>query len=368
MTAIIVYPEVEAFGGEERVLLGLSRSLHERGVAHRIVCYFDRVGLQRHAEWPLDLVVLNPSGGAWSKARALKAYLARQQPTGQVLLFGMQAAVHAGLVGLSGYSVRIADTPSLQTLPPRLGALQRVKRRAQGWLFMRMAGRGFQQADGVIANADYLGAELQRLYGVKTTTIYIGARPAPPATRTPPRERIASAAHLLSVSRLEPNKRIDWLIEAFGAVVRSRPDVRLVLDIAGTGGEADLLKAKCAALGLDERVVFHGFVTEEDLERLYGEAGMFVMPAVQGFGLPALEALLRGAPVVMHRQSGASEILANSVWVSVFDGGPEAIAPALLDMLARIERGDLAAEAPPAPPLEDDFGAGVARYCGWMAK
>ena len=367
MTAIIVYPEVEAFGGEERVLLGLSHSLHDRGIAHRIVCYFDYVGLQRHADWPLDIVVLNPPGGAWSKAQALKTYLDEQRTSQRVLLFGMQAAVHAGLAGLDGYSVRIADTPSLQTLPPRLGTLKRMVRRVQGWTFMRLAKRGFQRADSVIANANYLGEELRRLYGVETTTIYIGAKAPPPAQRAPPLARTVSGARLLSVSRLERNKRIDWLIEAFGAVVQALPDTSLALDIAGTGGEEAGLKERCAALGLQEQVVFHGFVSDEDLERLYGDAAMFVMPAVQGFGLPALESLLRGAPVVMHRQSGASEILANSAWVSVFNGEAEALAAAILDMLDRIERGALAVEPPPAPPLEDDFGEAIARQCGWLS-
>ncbi|MCJ2188718.1 glycosyltransferase family 4 protein [Novosphingobium beihaiensis] len=368
MSAIIFYPEVEAFGGEERVLLGLSHALHVRGIAHRIVCYFDHVGLQRHADWQLDLVILNPNGGAWSKARALKAYLAGQSPLGQVLLFGIQAAVHAGLAGLTGYSVRVADTPSLQTLPRELGTLTRLKQQAQGWMFMRMAKRGFRRADGVIANANYLGVELRSLYGVKPATIYIGAKEALPAIRKPLHARMALGPHLLSVSRLEPNKRIDWLIEAFETVVRTRPDTRLVLDIAGAGAEAAMLQSKCTTLGLNKSVVFHGFVSEADLEKLYGNAAMFVMPAVQGFGLPALEALARETPVVMHRQSGASEIFENSAWVSVFDGGPEALAAAILDMLDRIESGSLAAEEAPRPPSEDDFGAEIARYCGWLGQ
>lgn len=367
MQALIVYPEIEAFGGEERVLLGLSKVLHAEGIPHTILSYRDAVGLQRHADWPLNHVVLNPGPGGIAKARALARYLRKQSWKGQVLLFGLQAPAHAALAGLRGFNVRIADTPSLlsgeeHTAHRRPSAVNRLKDAA----LIYLAGIGLRRADHVIVNADYLGLELATRFSVQASTVYIGAPEVVASTTTPLAARLSPTIHILSVSRLERNKRLQWLIQAFDTVRQRHPDRRLVLDIAGAGSEEGSLRELAASLGPHSEVVFHGFVSDEELNRLYDSAAMFVMPAVQGFGLPALESLQRQTPVVMHRDSGASEILGGDPWVEIFNGGPAELADALSSILGRLD--SFAAAPPPLPrlPTEREFGLNVAKDCGWL--
>ncbi len=362
VTVVIVYPEIEAFGGVERVLLGLCRELEDRGLEPRIVSYFDHIGLHRHAERPLNHLVLNPGQGMWAKSAALKRALS--DVSGRTLMFGLQSAAHAELARLDDYSVWVPDTPSLQ--PVRAASwTKRLAGQARKALFLDLAGRGLRRADGVVTNAIYLGEELRRLFRVEPKIIYLGV----PEIASPPRAPAAAASarrSLLSVSRLEPNKRIDWLIRAFEGL-RAREDGRpLVLDIAGDGSERASLRSLCDELGLAESVRFHGFVSDETLEALYGQAEIFVMPAVQGFGLPALEALVRDIPVVMHRQSGVSEILGGTPWVSLFDGGIENLRGALTDMLDARETGPFDERSKPSIPTEASFAREIAAHCGWL--
>jgi glycosyltransferase involved in cell wall biosynthesis len=65
------------------------------------------------------------------------------------------------------------------------------------------------------------------------------------------------------------------------------------------------------------------------------------MPAVQGYGLPALEALARGVPVVLHRESGVSEILRGTPWAEIIEDSSDELALAINTMVNRIRSEDL---------------------------
>lgn len=357
--ALIVYPEVVAFGGEERVLLALAGHLHDRGIPYRVACYRDRVDLARHADFPIEIeeIALDASGFA-GKARALRRRLDAHRSSRRPLLFGWQTASHVGALGRSDYFIRIADTPSLMSPPVGLPA------RAKSAILDRIAARGLRHAIRCIANADYIGAELKQAFGAPATTVYVPGK-APPVgvVRMPD----LADLRILSVSRLEANKRVDWLIDAVAALAQARagrgqPPVRL--DIVGQGPQAQALRDQAARQGITDLVTFHGFVDDPVLEQLYAEATVFAMPAWQGFGLPALEALYRRLPVVQHRESGVSELLQGTPWVELFDGGRDALRDALDRMLARLETGAIA-EPVPWLPTADSFGAGIIDICGW---
>lgn len=355
--ALIVYPEVVAFGGEERVLLALAGYLHSCELPYQIVCYRDRVGLPRYAEFPLEIEqIARDASGFAGKARALGRRLDAHRSARRPLLFGWHTASHVGALGRSDYFVRIADTPSLMGKPVGFVAC------AKSSVLNRFAARGLRRAIRCIANADYIGAEIEALSGTPTTTVYVpGKTPSVAFARVPD----PAGPRLLSVSRLETNKRVDWLIDAVATSTRNRRrDAPIRLDIVGDGPKATALRSQAARAGIADLVTFHGFVDDATLETLYAAATVFAMPAWQGFGLPALEALYRRLPVVQHRESGVSEILGGTPWVELFDGGPDALRAALDRMLARLESGPIAAPMPWLPTA-DSFGTAIKRICGW---
>ena len=138
---------------------------------------------------------------------------------------------------------------------------------------------------------------------------------------------------LLSVCRIEDNKRIDWILHSLAVLQATTPPLSLWtdwrLDLAGSGPQLASLTQLAAQLGIAGRVHFHGFVPDRPLQSLYDQAHLFLMPAIQGYGIPAIEALQRGIPVLLHRDSGVSDILLDTPWATVFTGGSDHMTAAL---------------------------------------
>ena len=115
-------------------------------------------------------------------------------------------------------------------------------------------------------------------------------------------------SYLLFAGTLEPRKNISRLLEAF-AQGRTRDVLKLVI----TGKKGWLYKEifeKVKRLNLEERVMFTGFVDDDDLPYLYSMARLFVYPSLyEGFGLPVLEAMSCGVPVITSNVSSMREVV-----------------------------------------------------------
>jgi glycosyltransferase involved in cell wall biosynthesis len=121
-----------------------------------------------------------------------------------------------------------------------------------------------------------------------------------------------------------------------------------------------------ANLGLGERVYFHGYLNDNELDRLYETTHLFLMPAVQGYGIPAIEALGRGIPVLLHRESGVSDILRRTPWAVVIDGKESAMLAGLRQAIDSTLAGAHLSAPLPHLPTEDEWAARVARLCNWL--
>jgi len=367
---VVFYPEMIAFGGAERIMLALSKHLHNSAVAHELALYYLSVDLQSHAEWPVPIRQLSPPRHPLMKAWSLGTYLKSQATAvpGLPLLVGIQAALHAGTLPARDYVLMILDTPSLlgQLQLPN-SAMSRLTRSARNRLSHLVLRRGMRRAKAVIATSNYMAEEMKSLYGVESKIIRQGGfSPRVQAGRPTNRQK---ELRMLSVSRLESNKRIDWILQAFFhlefSASPSKPDNSWRLDIVGEGSERSRLEHQARTLGLQQRVTFHGYISDHQLEELYSNASLFLMPAWQGYGLPALEALLRHIPVVLHRQSGVSEILQDTPWVEQVDGDLPSFNSGLSRMCTRIKSGCLAAQPLPRFPTEQDWADEICRICGW---
>lgn len=114
--------------------------------------------------------------------------------------------------------------------------------------------------------------------------------------------------YFLYVGTLQPRKNLLTLIRAFYKFNKKFPDFELVL--AGKKGwmYEDLFK-EVSNLGLQEKVFFTDYVSEKQLEFLYKHAFAFVMPSLyEGFGLPLLEAMSYGCPVISSFSSSLPEV------------------------------------------------------------
>lgn len=110
--------------------------------------------------------------------------------------------------------------------------------------------------------------------------------------------------YILSVATQEPRKNIQKLLDAFEQIQKRIPDLQLVL--TGKYGWGPGLRSA-------ENVVWTGYVPDEDLVALYSGCRVFVYPSLyEGFGLPVIEAMACGAPVVTSNNSSMAEIAKNA--------------------------------------------------------
>lgn len=117
---------------------------------------------------------------------------------------------------------------------------------------------------------------------------------------------------ILYVGTLQPRKNIPALLEAFNILNTKYPILNTKLIIAGGKGHnydqrIDMLVEKYK---LQDKVLFPGFVDEKDLATMYGLADLFVFPSLyEGFGIPAIEAMAMGTPVVVSNKSCLPEVV-----------------------------------------------------------
>lgn len=365
--------EIAAFGGVERLILALSRYLHDAGVDHEVVCFHDTLGLGSLATWPVRIAPLSPARNILSEAKAFRRYFeARGVGAPAPLIFDQKGAFYVGLSGYRGAHIHFTDQPSLLgrdvskwawSAPAALRpvATPGFPARARGEIVHRLNRRGVRSALSLIAMTHRAARELEALYGRQGVIIRPGVTsPSEMAAH----DRTTGRRDLLSVCRLEPGKRVEWIIEAFEHMAAARPDWRLT--IVGDGEHRAELELFARQQISASRISFRGRVSDDELEDAYADAGAFAMPAVQGYGLPALEALARGAPVVLHRESGVSEILEGNPWAEIVAGDRAAFASGLERLIARIEDGALACAAPPRVPRDSEWARSIAAHCGWL--
>ena len=139
-------------------------------------------------------------------------------------------------------------------------------------------------------------------------------RPQSPATTRTVREKFnLPEEFILFVGTIEPRKNLTLLIRALAEVVR-HTEARPPLVIAGrTGWLTGEFLTQLRASELNELVHLTGYVTEADLRALYSACRMFVYPSLyEGFGLPPLEAMACGAPVIASRIGAHEEVLGDA--------------------------------------------------------
>lgn len=154
----------------------------------------------------------------------------------------------------------------------------------------------------------------------------------------------------LSVGTLQPRKNYVRLIEAFGQMKGmadgdTRRGMRLVI-VGGKGWLYEEIFARVETLGLADAVLFLGRLPDEDLPALYNLAELFVFPSLyEGFGLPVLEAMACGVPVVCSNASSLPEVVGDAgLMVDPHDveGLASAMARVIADKALRarmVERG-----------------------------
>ncbi len=180
-----------------------------------------------------------------------------------------------------------------------------------------------RQANHVIAISESTRQDLIELYHTppaKISVLYPGLTPqfkpsspqnAPAAIETTLRQTygLGQSPFILSVGTVQPRKNYQRLIQAFAELVDEPSELLLVI-VGGAGWQAEPIYQTVEQLGLSQRVRFLGYVSDAELSQLYRMAQVFAYPSLyEGFGLPALEALACGTPVVAANTTALPEVV-----------------------------------------------------------
>jgi glycosyltransferase involved in cell wall biosynthesis len=175
-----------------------------------------------------------------------------------------------------------------------------------------LAANHARRADLVVVISQYTADLVKDRFGVPADRIVV-CHPAASASSAP-RERPDVRGPILFVGTIEPRKNLERLFAAYERVVAGRPDAPPLI-VAGKTVEqsAGILEALRTRTALAGRVRHLGYVTDSERERLYREASMLVLPSLdEGFGMPAVEAMQMGVPVVASRRGALPEVVGDA--------------------------------------------------------
>ncbi len=181
----------------------------------------------------------------------------------------------------------------------------------------RMTRLSVHRARHVIAVSTQTKADIVAHFGLAPERITVIPNAADERFRPPTpgddlaafrRERNLPERYVLFVGTLEPRKNLPRLIHAFAQIARDDPGIGLAV-VGASGWLTSDIAPLVRALGLESRIAFAGYVPDAELTRWYQAAMVFCYPSLyEGFGLPVLEAMACGTPVVTSNIGSMAEI------------------------------------------------------------
>jgi len=163
-----------------------------------------------------------------------------------------------------------------------------------------------RRARAVVTVSQFTAGEVERRLGVPRSRILICPPGAPAWT---PRAAGRPDGPILFMGTLEPRKNVGALLEAYAALVADMPDAPPLWLAGGATDAAAPWLQRIAQPPLAGRVEHLGYITSERRYDLYARASMLVLPShLEGFGIPVLEAMTAGVPVIVSNRGALPEV------------------------------------------------------------
>lgn len=210
--------------------------------------------------------------------------------------------------------------------------------------FAPLARQHAARADHVVAGSAHAAALVSRDLGVpaeRITTAPLGAPPWAADVRTA--RRGGRGTHVLFMGTLEPRKNVGVLLDGYAALLARRPDAPPLVLAGRVPDSARPWAERAATAPLAGHVTLAGYVSDDQRRELYANARVVVVPSLdEGFGLPALEAMACGVPVVVSPVGALPEVTGDAGLYAAPDA-PGAWADALEACLDDARADDLSA-------------------------
>ncbi len=315
--------------GTEWYSVHLIAALLGRPAANRYRLYFDRApGKLFSRESDAEQRII-PLQRGWTHLR-LSAEVVTRPPD---LLFVPSHVIPA-----------ICPVPAVVTIHDVGYLWHRDAYRPLDWLLLHLGTLwNARKARRIIADSQATARDLTNHFGVAPERLRVAYLGGPRVEDVPPQPEILARYGLpphyfLFVGTLQLRKNVARLIRAFAQVAHQDPDVVLALG-GKLGPRAGALHELIGQLGLSNRVRWLGYLPDADRPSLYAGAAAFVFPSLyEGFGIPVLEAMAWGAPVIASNTSSLPEVVGDAgLLVDPYDidGLAQAMAEVLTDSRLR---------------------------------
>ena len=309
---------------------------------HQFLLYvledFDR------GDWPqnVHIRVLNPW---WPRADEFRKYLFETKSL-QEASQGDQCQIFFSLYQSATVMDGIPHIMLVHDIIPEIfPEYQRTLRKQFFWSRVRQA---IQKATNIITVSEHTKNDILKHFALDKNMIEVCMPGVDPLFQQelllPEKARVAlkyslPPRYIYHGGGLEVRKNTEIVLRAYASLLRILPErERLPLVISGTihsesNPLATPVRALIRELGIEEKVILLGYVSKEDLPSLYALAQMFVYPSrYEGFGLPVLEAMTVGVPVITTRVSSLPEVGGTAV-VYVHPDDQEALARSMKKLL-----------------------------------
>jgi glycosyltransferase involved in cell wall biosynthesis len=179
--------------------------------------------------------------------------------------------------------------------------------------YVHLAPDHARRAHAVVTSSHYSAGRIVRELGVAADAIHVCPPGAPEWQTLGRAPNLPAGGYILFLGTLEPRKNIGLLLDAYAEVLRRMRRAPTLVLAGRTTPDASAWLDRIARAPLAGHVEHRGYVAAAERERLFAGARVLVMPSLdEGFGLPVLEAMAAGVPVVASNRGSLPEVLGDA--------------------------------------------------------
>lgn len=214
-----------------------------------------------------------------------------------------------------------------------------------GWRnhFIEDVHSAIERADHFITVSNYIKGEMIEHFGIPAdtiTAIHHGVEDRFRSNGDSDDRRVLMnrfglmGPYLLSVATREPKKNLSVLLESYRILRERMPDAPKLILVGKAGWEARPIRDEIKSRGILDRTATLGYISNDDLPMLYRHAHLFLFPSLyEGFGMPLLEAMASGCPIVASTAASIPEVTGEAARL-VDPNDPDALARAMEELLS----------------------------------
>lgn len=303
---VIFYPYPHAFGGIENIIVNLSKYKKLK-----VVCFNNKISFPNFSKNKnIKIVELSPKN-YFEKFMKLSFFFKKNKFYYMPIMWGPKAAFFAYIANIRKFAVHIDDPPSLiRSFYTKKNFINSIRFHLVNFLTKLAVNKGSFRLTTTKRNAK----ELSKYYNCEFKFKYPGI-----FLKSGLINKEKKKIYILSISRIEFNKNIEWIINSLKYYKKKNFDFinKVQVNILGIGSDLDKMNRLINENNLNNQIFLRGFVSEKKKIEFLKKSHISAIPSYQGYGIPALEALRFENRLVINKESRISEILNNNDFISV---------------------------------------------------